>query len=96
MPTLNSWRSWTYFDPLAGEDATCIIGYTGQGAYWVKVLLCPPGKSRRAQRDEMLGRIEAAIAAGDLPGEVSTTGPKPVPKELEGEHGPREDRGLWG
>lgn len=91
-----TWNTWTYYDPVLDGEAICITGYTGRGAYWVKVPLTQAGKSRRAQREEMLARIEATIEAGAEPGEVSIEGPPPAPKQ-EGEHvGPREDRGLWG
>lgn len=65
MP-LNSWNSFSHYDPMMGEDAICITGYTGRGAYWIRAPLTPAGKSRRAQRKELLGRIEAAIERDDV------------------------------
>lgn len=93
--SLTSWNSWTYYDPMIGDEGICVTGYTGRGAYWIRAALTPSGKSRRAQRDEFLNRISAAIEAGDPPGEVSTKGPSPA-QDMEGEHGRAgEDRGLY-
>lgn len=105
MP-VNHWNTWTYFDPATADEAICLTGYTGRGAYWIRAPRTQEGKTRRAQREEFVARIEAAVhrddervrdgkAAAEL-GEVSTADPLLVREATEGEHGRREeDRGIW-
>lgn len=69
MP-LQHWQEQNYFDPIIGEQAIAITGFSGSGAFWIKAPLTSPGKSRRAQREELLDKIEAAIESGAEPGEV--------------------------
>lgn len=92
MPLI-SWQQTLYFDPQIGADAIRYTGFSGHGSYWASEPMTEPGKSRRAQRDRVLDRIEAAIESGAEPGEVRTAGPPPIPKE--GAHGrSREDAGI--
>ncbi|HXJ61875.1 MAG TPA: hypothetical protein VNU68_34990 [Verrucomicrobiae bacterium] len=69
MP-LTGWTKTLFWDPRTGEDAITYSGYSGHGTYWVTAPLAPAGKSRRAQKDEILDRIEEAIERNDPPGEV--------------------------
>lgn len=69
MP-LRTWQTVNFFDPMTGEDAIMFLGYSGHGTFWIKESAVPAGKSRRAQRESALDRIEAAIDAGAEPGEV--------------------------
>lgn len=104
MP-VNAWNHWVYYDLPRDSDMICVTGYTGRGAYWIKAPLTPPGKSRRAQREDLLSRIDAAVERDDERiragheaieiGEVAAD--MPASGLRESEHGRRvgEDRGIW-
>lgn len=69
MP-LTGWTETRYYDPFLDEEGVTITGYSGHGAYWIRQVMAPPGKSRRAQREAALDLIEVAIDTGQEPGEV--------------------------
>lgn len=77
MANLRSYNQLTYYDPGLDGQAICYIGYSGQGSYTIRALLAPAGRKRRAQKEEMLVRLEVAIRADQPPGEVSMAGPLP-------------------
>lgn len=81
MPLI-TWSETLFFDPMTGEDAITYTGFSGHGSYRVTVPLARPGKSRRAQKEEILDWIEAAIEAGHPPGEVTDESIKPQSREL--------------
>lgn len=98
MP-LNSWNAVYFFDPMMGEEAIRVTGFSGHGAYWVTESLTPSGKSRRAQRERVLRAITAAIESGDEPGEVSEARRKAVEAQhiaamIEGADEPAKDEGY--
>lgn len=70
MPSLRTWQTISYYDPIRDADAIRVSGFSGEGEYWVAEAKSPAGKSRRAQRERLLHLIEAAIERGDPPGEV--------------------------
>lgn len=69
MP-IRHWQEIAFYDPMNDCQAVRISGFSGHGEYWISEALTLPGKSRRAQREAALDRIEAAIERGDEPGEV--------------------------
>lgn len=78
MPLI-TWTETRFWDPRTGEDAITFSGFSGHGTYFIRTPLAPPGKSRRAQKEEILDWIEAAIELGHEPGEVTDTSIKPPP-----------------
>jgi hypothetical protein len=70
MPLI-TWNTVEFYDPATAEDAIMYLGFSGHGTYSIKRPATLPGKSRRQQKNIALDAIEAAIDAGDEPGNVS-------------------------
>lgn len=80
MPLI-TWSETKFYDPKVDADSITYSGFSGHGTYWLRQPLCPPGKSRRKQKEEALDWIEAAINQGHPPGEVTDESIKPPPRE---------------
>ena len=79
-------QPFTQFDPYLGEEVTTYIGYAGgRWAYTCKMPVGQAGKSRRRQREIALDAIQAAIEAGDEPGEVSEERRDEAERQYQGE-----------
>lgn len=74
MP-VRAYNETLYYDPMNDRDSIRLTGFSGFGAFWISQPVTQPGKSRRAQREHLLGLIEQAINRGDEPGEVAYVEP---------------------
>jgi hypothetical protein len=99
MP-ITAWNHWITYDVARDCEVICVTGYTGRGAYWIKAPLAPAGKSRRAQREDLLSRIDAAVERDDerirdggVAAEVGEVGALELVEDGHGRGG--KDRGIW-
>lgn len=68
MPKMITWNDRSYFSLQHDEDVSRVSGWdNNHQEFWLEILT---GKGYAKRREEALLKIQEAIEAGDLPGQV--------------------------
>lgn len=68
---MSVYREYRFFSPALDADAVRLSVVDDRGLeYFAIVPVAPPGRRWREWRDEVLGRLDEAVALGATPGEV--------------------------